>query len=66
MRCTSGWRCAGDVHFEVFTREYFHSLGQRMPDQTRYFIWRHAGRIVAFSFCTVYGWRDLRQRHRRR
>ncbi len=45
----------GDVHFEVFTAEYFLKLGQRMPDQTRYFIWRQAGRIVAFSFCTVHG-----------
>lgn len=44
----------GDVHFEVFTKEYFLSLGERMPDQTRYFIWRHEGRIVAFSFCTVF------------
>ncbi len=45
----------GDVHFEVFTKEYFLHLGRRMPEQTRYFIWRHAGRIVAFSFCTVHG-----------
>ena len=45
----------GNMHFEVFTREYFYSLGQRMPEQTRYFIWRHCGRIVAFSFCTVHG-----------
>lgn len=45
----------GDLHFEVFTREYFLALGQRMPDQTRYFIWRHEGRIAAFSFCTVFG-----------
>ena len=44
----------GDVHFEVFTAEYFFTLGQRMPEQTRYFIWRQAGRIVAFSFCTVH------------
>ena len=45
----------GDVHFEVFDREYFLRLGRRMPEQTRFFIWRHAGRIVAFSFCTVHG-----------
>ncbi len=44
----------GDVHFEVFTAEYFLTLGQRMPEQTRYFIWRQAGRIVAFSFCTIH------------
>ena len=40
----------GDVHFEVFTKEYFLKLGERMPEQTRYFIWRQAGRIVAFIF----------------
>ena len=45
----------GDVHFEVFDRQYFLRLGQRMPEHTRYFVWRHAGRIVAFSFCTVHG-----------
>ncbi len=45
----------GDVHFEVFDKEYFLCLGRRMPDQARYFIWRHAGRVVAFSFCTVHG-----------
>ena len=44
----------GDVHFEVFTAEYFLKLGERMPEATRYFVWRHAGRIVAFSFCTVH------------
>ena len=46
---------SGDVHFEVFSREYFLKLGERMPDQTRYFIWRQAGKVVAFSFCTVHG-----------
>ena len=45
----------GDVHFEVFDKEYFLKLGERMPDQTRYFIWRQAGKVVAFSFCTVHG-----------
>lgn len=44
----------GEVHFEVFTAEYFLKLGERMPEATRYFIWRHAGKIVAFSFCTIH------------
>ena len=44
----------GDVHFEVFTADYFRKLGERMPETTRYFIWRHTGRIVSFSFCTVH------------
>jgi hypothetical protein len=44
----------GDVHFEVFTQEYFLRLSERMPDQARYFIWRQAGEVIAFSFCTVH------------
>ncbi len=44
----------GDVHFEVFSADYFLKLGERMPETARYFVWRHAGRIVAFSFCTVH------------
>ena len=44
----------GDVHFEVFTAEYFLKLGERMSEATRYFIWRHAGKIVSFSFCTIH------------
>ncbi len=44
----------GDQHFEFFTKEYFLRLGERMPEQTRYFIWRYRGRVVAFSFCTVH------------
>ncbi len=44
----------GDVHFEVFSADYFLKLGERMPETTRYFIWRHGGRVVAFSFCTVH------------
>ena len=44
----------GDVHFEVFTADYFLKLGERMPETTRYFIWRHAGKVVSFSFCTIH------------
>ena len=44
----------GTVQFEVFTADYFRKLGERMPETTRYFIWRHAGRIVSFSFCTIH------------
>ena len=44
----------GDRHFEVFNAEYFLRLGERMPDQARYFIWKRNDVVVAFSFCTVY------------
>ncbi len=45
----------GDMQFEVFTKEYFVSLAERLGGQARYFVWRHAGRVVAFSFCVVHG-----------
>lgn len=44
-----------EVNFEVFTKEYFVEAGRRMPGRFRYFIWRCAGKAVAFSFCTIWG-----------
>ena len=43
-----------DVRFEVFTREYFIEAPRLAPGRFRYFIWRRAGRVVAFSFCTIW------------
>ena len=43
------------VEFEIFSREYFLEAGKRMPERHRYFVWRHEGRAVAFSFCTIWG-----------
>jgi predicted N-acyltransferase len=40
--------------FETLTKDYFRSLGQRMPERARFFIWRQLGRIVAFSCCLVH------------
>lgn len=44
-----------EFQFEHLTKEYLCLLGRRMPDSTRYFLWRHGGRIVAFSLCMVHG-----------
>jgi Acetyltransferase (GNAT) domain len=44
-----------DVNFEVFTKEYFLEAGRRMPGRFRYFVWRRAGKAIAFSFCTIWG-----------
>ncbi len=44
-----------DRHFEKLTREYFIALGRRMPDKSRFFIWRSDGHIVAFSLTMVHG-----------
>jgi predicted N-acyltransferase len=41
------------LKFETLTKQYFCAVSQRMPERTRFFIWRQQGRIVAFSFCLV-------------
>ena len=41
------------LKFETLTKDYFCTIGQRMPDRARFFIWRQLGKIVAFSFCLV-------------
>ena len=42
------------MKFERLTKEYFCNLGRRMPDRTRFFVWRQSGRIIAFSLCLVH------------
>ena len=41
------------LKFETLTKDYFRAIAQRMPERARFFIWRQAGKIVAFSFCLV-------------
>lgn len=41
-------------HFEKLTKEYFCELGRRMPDKSRFFVWRSEGRVVAFSLTMVH------------
>jgi predicted N-acyltransferase len=41
------------LKFETLTKDYFRTIGQRMPDRARFFIWRQLGKIVAFSFCLI-------------
>lgn len=38
-----------DRHFEKLSKDYFCALGRRMPDKSRFFVWRCEGRIIAFS-----------------
>ncbi|MBA3962244.1 MAG: GNAT family N-acetyltransferase [Chthoniobacterales bacterium] len=42
------------IKFEVLTREYFLDASLTMPERCRFFIWRQAGKAVAFSYCTVW------------
>jgi predicted N-acyltransferase len=44
-----------NLHFEKLTPQYLCELGRRMPDKTRFFVWRQEGRIVAISICMVHG-----------
>lgn len=41
--------------FEHLTKEYFLNLSRRMPERTRFFIWRQHGKAIAFSLCMVHG-----------
>jgi predicted N-acyltransferase len=43
------------MKFERLTKDYFCDLGKRMPERTRFFVWRQLGKVVAFSLCMVYG-----------
>jgi predicted N-acyltransferase len=40
--------------FERLTKEYFCNLGRRMPERTRFFIWRQQRKAIAFSLCMVH------------
>jgi hypothetical protein len=43
------------LHFEKLTPKFLCELGRRMPDKTRFFVWRQGGRIIATSICMVHG-----------
>ena len=43
------------LHFERLTKAFFCSLGQKMADKVRFFVWRQDGRIVAFTLCMIEG-----------
>ena len=43
------------LRFEKLTADYFRRLGSDMKDKTLFFIWRRAGKAVAFSLCMVEG-----------
>jgi predicted N-acyltransferase len=43
------------LKFERLTKGYLCSLGQQMPERTRFFIWRQNGKAIAFSVALVHG-----------
>ena len=42
------------LKFERLTKEYLCTLGQRVPERTRFFIWRQDGKAIAFSVALVH------------
>jgi len=42
------------LKFERLTKEYLCSLGRRMPERARFFIWRQNGKAIAFSVALVH------------
>lgn len=40
--------------FEKLSREYFSRLGQDLPEQTRFFLWRQDGKLLAFALCLIH------------
>jgi hypothetical protein len=41
--------------FELLTREFLLSLGARMPDKVRFFVWRQDGKAIGFNICMIEG-----------
>jgi hypothetical protein len=46
------------LHFEKLTEDFFCKLGQIMPEEVRFFVWRQGAKPVAFMLCLLHG-RDL-------
>jgi len=42
-----------DVHFEVLSKNFFERISENMPAETKYFLWRIDGKLVAFDLCLV-------------
>ncbi len=43
------------LQFEKLSKSYFRELGRRMPDKTRFFLWRQNGKLIAFALCLIEG-----------
>ena len=44
-----------DAPFERITKKFFERIAIDMPEETKYFLWRIDGRLVAFDLCLVSG-----------
>ena len=43
------------LKFERLTKDFLREIGRRMPDKTRFLVWRQDERIIAFALLTVHG-----------
>lgn len=43
----------GETQFEIVPKEFFEKVSRNMPGETKYFLWRLEGKVVAFAFCLV-------------
>jgi hypothetical protein len=43
------------LRFEKLSKSFLAGLGGRVPDKSRFFIWRQLGKAVAFSLCMLHG-----------
>lgn len=43
-----------ELKFEKLSKEYFCEVGRTMPERAHFFVWKHQGRIIAFSFCMLH------------
>jgi len=44
-----------EVSLEELTRDFFKNISKNMPRETKYFLWRVDGKLVAFALCFVLG-----------
>jgi predicted N-acyltransferase len=42
-----------DVQFEMLSKDFFRVISQNAPDETRYFLWKLSGKLVAFDLCLL-------------
>jgi predicted N-acyltransferase len=42
-----------DMNFEIIPKDFFRLISQNMPEETKFFLWRLNGRLVAFALCLV-------------
>jgi len=42
-----------DMNFEIVPQNFFRLISKNMPQETKFFLWRINGKLVAFAFCLV-------------